>query len=114
MSFSSCFSLVFSRVYQEEYEAARTDLLQEVARGTSVEELRAKLTKKDDHSKGPVVYKSKIPDELVQKQAYIRWEKAGKRNYTPEKQLVIHISQSYLLLDYFILVFLFIIASANM
>ncbi|RWR94050.1 alpha-glucan water dikinase, chloroplastic isoform X1 [Cinnamomum micranthum f. kanehirae] len=73
---------------KEEFEAARTELLQEVARGTSVEELRAKLTKKDDNSKGPVVQKSKIPDDLVQIQAYIRWEKAGKPNYPPEKQLM--------------------------
>lgn len=90
-----------SCVYQEEFEAARTELLQEVARGTSVEELRAKLTKKDDNSKGPVVRKSKIPDDLVQIQAYIRWEKAGKPNYPPEKQLVIDISQFYLLLGCF-------------
>lgn len=102
-------------MYQEEFEAARTELLQEVARGTSVEELRAKLTKKDDNSKGPVVQKSKIPDDLVQIQAYIRWEKAGKPNYPPEKQLVIDISQSYLLLGcFFFFVFVFITVSANM
>lgn len=29
-----------------------------------------------------------IPDELVQIQAFIRWEKAGKPNYSPEEQLV--------------------------
>lgn len=31
-----------------------------------------------------------VPEDLVQVQAYIRWEKAGKPNYPPEKQLVIH------------------------
>lgn len=32
--------------------------------------------------------KSNIPVDLVQIQAYIRWEKAGKPNYSPEQQLV--------------------------
>ncbi|GMH01575.1 hypothetical protein Nepgr_003414 [Nepenthes gracilis] len=50
-----------------EYEAARAELLEEVARGTSIQEIRARLKK-----------------EI---QAYIRWEKAGKPNYSPDKQL---------------------------
>ena len=77
---------------QEEYEAARMELLEEVARGTSVEDLRAKLTKKNDkhETEVPVVSDTskKIPDDLIQIQAYIRWEKAGKPNYSPEKQQV--------------------------
>ncbi|PON44874.1 Pyruvate, phosphate dikinase [Parasponia andersonii] len=75
---------------KEEYEAARTELLDEVARGTSIQELRARLTKKSDVSdvKEPSLPESKgIPDDLVQVQAYIRWEKAGKPNYSQEEQL---------------------------
>ncbi|CAN4124012.1 unnamed protein product [Withania somnifera] len=75
---------------KEEYEAARADLLEEIARGASIQELRATLTKTNDKSKSkeePLpVTKSDIPDELAQIQAYIRWEKAGKPNYPPEKQ----------------------------
>jgi len=67
--------------------------LEEVSRGTSVQDLRAKLTKKPSTSaaevKEPSVSETKtIPDELVQIQAYIRWEKAGKPNYSQEQQLV--------------------------
>ncbi|XP_010553614.1 PREDICTED: alpha-glucan water dikinase, chloroplastic [Tarenaya hassleriana] len=79
---------------KEEYEAARMELLEEIARGASVEDLRAKLMKKDDTSgsnetKGNSVHgqKTKIPDDLVQIQAYIRWEKAGKPTYSPEQEL---------------------------
>ncbi|KAJ8758944.1 hypothetical protein K2173_003182 [Erythroxylum novogranatense] len=76
---------------KEEYEAARMELLEEVSKGTSIEDLRAKLTKKNDmlESKEPSVFetKEKIPNDLVQIQAYIRWEKAGKPNYSPEEQL---------------------------
>ncbi|CAK7332617.1 unnamed protein product [Dovyalis caffra] len=75
----------------EEYEAARFELLEEVARGTSIEDLRAKLTKKNVGSeiKEPLVSQTKnnIPDDVVQIQAYVRWEKAGKPNYSPEQQL---------------------------
>lgn len=76
---------------QEEYEAARNELFEEVARGTSVQDLRAKLTKKTKAAevKEPSVSETKtIPDELVQIQAFIRWEKAGKPNYSQEQQLV--------------------------
>lgn len=66
--------------------------MEEVARGTSIEDLRAKLTNKNDRCeiKEPSVskIKNRIPDDLVQIQAYIRWEKAGKPNYSPEQQLV--------------------------
>ncbi|XP_058088674.1 alpha-glucan water dikinase, chloroplastic [Magnolia sinica] len=74
---------------KEEYEAARSELFQEVARGTSIEQLRAKVMRKDDNSKKPIVPESnKIPDDLVQVQSYIRWEKAGKPNYSPDQQLM--------------------------
>ncbi|CAK8561980.1 unnamed protein product [Lathyrus sativus] len=87
---------------KEEYEAARRELLEEVARGTSVQDIRARLTNKTSdvevkepnkpnaaEVKDPSVSKTKtIPDELVQIQAFIRWEKAGKPNYSPEQQLI--------------------------
>ncbi|XP_015957126.1 alpha-glucan water dikinase, chloroplastic [Arachis duranensis] len=83
---------------KEEYEAARRELQEEVARGTSIQDLRERLTKKTDSTevKEPSVSETKpsvsetktIPDELVQIQAYIRWEKAGKPNYSPEQQLL--------------------------
>jgi len=62
-----------------------------------LEKLRAKLTKapevpNSDESDSPAsqITVDKIPEDLVQVQAYIRWEKAGKPNYPPEKQLVMH------------------------
>ncbi|KAI3467562.1 hypothetical protein Pfo_024225 [Paulownia fortunei] len=76
---------------KEEYEAARMELLEEIARGTSIQDLRTKLKSKNDtsESKEKLVAgsKSNIPDDLVQIQAFIRWEKAGKPNYSPEQQL---------------------------
>lgn len=75
---------------KEEYEAAREELLEEVARGVSVQDLRARLTNKTSstEAKEPSVSQiTTIPDELVQIQAYIRWEKAGKPNYSPDQQL---------------------------
>uniref|UniRef100_A0A0E0AA27 alpha-glucan, water dikinase n=1 Tax=Oryza glumipatula TaxID=40148 RepID=A0A0E0AA27_9ORYZ len=78
---------------QEEYEAARTELIEELNKGVSLEKLRAKLTKTPEatDSNAPAsesTVTTKVPEELVQVQAYIRWEKAGKPNYAPEKQLV--------------------------
>ncbi|KAL3337248.1 hypothetical protein AABB24_029750 [Solanum stoloniferum] len=76
---------------KEEYEAARTELQEEIARGTSIQDIRARLTKTNDKSQSkeePLhVTKSDIPDDLAQVQAYIRWEKAGKPNYPSEKQI---------------------------
>lgn len=77
---------------KEEYEAARMELMQEVERGTSIEEIRARLTKgshQGEAKEQPVATSSgsKIPDELVQIQAYIRWEKAGKPNYSPDEEI---------------------------
>ncbi|KAF2926925.1 alpha-glucan water dikinase, chloroplastic [Oryza sativa Japonica Group] len=78
---------------KEEYEAARTELIEELNKGVSLEKLRAKLTKTPEatDSNAPAsesTVTTKVPEELVQVQAYIRWEKAGKPNYAPEKQLV--------------------------
>uniref|UniRef100_A0A6N2K062 alpha-glucan, water dikinase n=1 Tax=Salix viminalis TaxID=40686 RepID=A0A6N2K062_SALVM len=84
---------------KEEYESAHFELLEEVARGTSIEDLRARLSNKNDRreikeepsvSKIKAEYlmidepsvskiKNRIPDDLVQIQAYVRWEKAGKQ-----------------------------------
>ncbi|XWS34753.1 hypothetical protein CRYUN_Cryun21dG0064500 [Craigia yunnanensis] len=75
---------------KEEYEAARAELLEEIARGASVEDVRAKLTKRNGQEYKETYIqetKNKIPDDLVQIQAYIRWEKAGKPNYSPEQEL---------------------------
>lgn len=56
-------------------------------------QLRAKLTKKPEKdevfTKESKVTLSEIPKDLVPVQAYIRWEKAGKPNYSPEKQAVV-------------------------
>lgn len=88
--------LIEQNVFQAEYEASRTELLEELQRGTSVEELQSKLTKRTDAVEEKVdsveTPRSEIPDDLVQVQAYIRWEKAGKPNYSPEKQLVMILS----------------------
>ncbi|KAL3654031.1 hypothetical protein CASFOL_003712 [Castilleja foliolosa] len=77
---------------KEEYEAARMELLEEVARGTSIADLRKKITNKNDTSESKEqrvsASKSYIPDDLIQIQSFIRWEKAGKPNYSPEQQLV--------------------------
>ncbi|XP_062110381.1 alpha-glucan water dikinase, chloroplastic isoform X2 [Humulus lupulus] len=75
---------------KEEYEAARTELLEEVARGTSVHEIRARLTKKDDVSdvkESSHSSSKEIPDDLIQVQSFIRWEKAGKPDYSKDDQL---------------------------
>ncbi|KAL4638999.1 hypothetical protein ACB092_03G186300 [Castanea dentata] len=73
-----------------EYEAARSELLEEVARGASIQDLRARLMKKNDSSvvrEPPISETKKIPEDLVQIQAFIRWEKAGKPNYSQDQQL---------------------------
>ncbi|KAK9117218.1 hypothetical protein Sjap_016165 [Stephania japonica] len=83
---------------KEEYEAARAELLEEISRGITIDKIRERFAKSDDQSKAHESRsktqkasvpekKSKIPDDLVQIQAYIRWEKAGKPNYSPEQQL---------------------------
>ncbi|KAK9119771.1 hypothetical protein Scep_017864 [Stephania cephalantha] len=90
----------------EEYEAARAELLHEISRGITIDKLRERFAKSDEQSKTREARsktheasvpekKSKIPDDLVQIQAYIRWEKAGKPNYSPEQQLVKLISSEF-------------------
>eukprot|EP00252_Welwitschia_mirabilis_P003710 TRINITY_DN1376_c0_g2_i2.p1 TRINITY_DN1376_c0_g2~~TRINITY_DN1376_c0_g2_i2.p1 ORF type:complete len:1219 (-),score=310.92 TRINITY_DN1376_c0_g2_i2:176-3832(-) len=69
---------------KDEYEAARKELQDEVARGLSINDLRAKLQKGNGVGESPSV--SKIPEDLIQIQAYLRWEKAGKPNYSKEEQ----------------------------
>ncbi|KAI8528222.1 hypothetical protein RHMOL_Rhmol12G0133800 [Rhododendron molle] len=75
----------------EEYEAARQELMEEVARGTSIQDLQLRLTNKNNTSESKERLlsetKSQITEDLVQIQAYIRWEKAGKPNYSPDQQL---------------------------
>ncbi|KAG5522132.1 hypothetical protein RHGRI_034352 [Rhododendron griersonianum] len=75
----------------EEYEAARQELMEEVARGTSIQDLRLRLTNKNNTSESKERLlsetKSQITADLVQIQAYIRWEKAGKPNYSSDQQL---------------------------
>lgn len=57
-----------------------------------MDDIRTKLTKRNGQENKETSIpetKNKIPDDLVQIQAFIRWEKAGKPNYSPEQQLVI-------------------------
>lgn len=76
------------------------ELIEEISRGMPVEELRSKLTEKPEVKSGSreekthrvQSHKGGISDDLVQIQAFIRWEKAGKPNYPPEKQLVMFLS----------------------
>ncbi|CAH9107475.1 unnamed protein product [Cuscuta epithymum] len=76
---------------KDEYEAARTELLEEISRGTSIVDIRARLTKKNDTHKLKEQAlgqgKGGIPTELVQTQAFIRQEKAGKPIYSSVEQL---------------------------
>ncbi|KAM3209728.1 hypothetical protein ACQJBY_064038 [Aegilops geniculata] len=75
-----------------EYEAARAELIEELNRGVPLKKLRARLTKTPESSGSDAPASqttiTSVPEELVQVQAYLRWEKAGKPNYSPEKQLV--------------------------
>lgn len=70
---------------KEEYEAARKDLQDEVAKGLSLHGIREKL--QGGGSLGDGSLSTKIPHDLIQVQSYLRWEKAGKPNYSQEKQL---------------------------
>ncbi|XP_047318795.1 alpha-glucan water dikinase, chloroplastic [Impatiens glandulifera] len=76
---------------KEEYEAARAELLDEVSKGTSIQDLRTRLTNKNGKSTSQERVrsetKSQIPDDLIQSQAYLRWEKAGKPSYSDDQQL---------------------------
>lgn len=67
------------------------ELLEELAKGTSVEELWDRLKKKPEvpPKDSLPVDKKIIPGDLVKAQAYIRWAKAGRPNYSDDEQLVI-------------------------
>lgn len=66
--------------------------MEEISRGSSIQDLRTRLANKNyaSGSNEPLLSEkiSQVPDDLVQTQAYIRWEKAGKPNYSPDQQLV--------------------------
>lgn len=81
--------------------------MEEVARGTSIQDLRLRLTNKNNTSESKEQLlsetKSQITADLVQIQAYIRWEKAGKPNYSSDQQLVNRES----LLNFWVFIYLF-------
>lgn len=66
--------------------------MEEVAKGASIQDLQARLRKGSNASEvtkeTPSNSKTQIPDDLVQIQAYIRWENNGKPNYSPDQQSV--------------------------
>uniref|UniRef100_A0A6N2N9J4 alpha-glucan, water dikinase n=1 Tax=Salix viminalis TaxID=40686 RepID=A0A6N2N9J4_SALVM len=71
------------QMYTPEKEKASQEAL-------PLKDLRATMTNKNDtrEIKEPSVSQKEnnLPDDLVQKQAYVRWEKAGKPNFSPEQQ----------------------------
>lgn len=81
--------------------------MEEVTRGTSIQDLRLRLTNKNNTSESKEQLlsetKSQITADLVQIQAYIRWEKAGKPNYSADQQLVNRES----LLNFWVFIYLF-------
>lgn len=78
---------------QAEYQEARKDLEQEVQNGKTIEELYRSLKGGHDSNEKPSQNGGsssaiQIPEELVGVQAYLRWERNGKKNYSPEEQQV--------------------------
>ena len=84
---------------QEEYEKGRLELQLEVANGdATVEELRMRLlggggssgssSEQESGSPDAVVEGPAVPEDLLSIQSYIRWERNGKQNYSPEQQEV--------------------------
>ncbi|KAI5078481.1 hypothetical protein GOP47_0006152 [Adiantum capillus-veneris] len=71
---------------KEEYKKARMELQEEVAKGTSIDSLRLRLLKSEGDASDSAP-SSDIPEELIQVQSYVRWEKAGKPTLTAEQQL---------------------------
>eukprot|EP00897_Mesotaenium_endlicherianum_P000721 jgi/Mesen1/1064/ME000123S00237 len=83
---------------KEEYEKGRSELQNEVANGTSVGELRNRLLGGGSSSdspppspppaaeRAPEPEAPNVPEDLVSVQSYIRWERNGKQNYSPEQQ----------------------------
>ncbi|KAH9535846.1 hypothetical protein CY35_17G074900 [Sphagnum magellanicum] len=90
-----------------EFEEARKELQIEIARGVSIAALKARLlggevkeTEVVEKGTGEVGESSqvqentastkeasKLPEDLIGIQAYVRWEKAGKPNFSPVQQL---------------------------
>ncbi|GBG63702.1 hypothetical protein CBR_g39013 [Chara braunii] len=80
---------------QREYEIARSELENEVRMGMTIEQLARKLlgpgADTGRSTKGSArTYEERsvaqVPEDLVQIQAFLRWERAGKPNYSLEKQ----------------------------
>uniref|UniRef100_A0A1J3IBP2 alpha-glucan, water dikinase n=1 Tax=Noccaea caerulescens TaxID=107243 RepID=A0A1J3IBP2_NOCCA len=91
---------------KEEYEAARMELREEMMRGASVEDLRAKLLKKDNVSDSPKTngtssserktiakgdVQKKVPKQLKQKQ-YFRTEKIQRKGRDLNKLISKHVA----------------------
>ena len=67
-----------------------------MANGISLDALKARLLKTEGSVKDTLdasTSGSEIPDDLIQVQSFVRWEKAGKPNYTAEEQLVIPLTR---------------------
>lgn len=108
--------MVVNLWWQVEFEEARKELQMEIARGVSIAALKARLlggevkeTEVVEKGTGEVGESSqvqentastkeasKLPEDLIGIQAYVRWEKAGKPNFSPVQQLVIFCSQCLL------------------
>ena len=82
---------------QEEYEKGRTELQMMVASGAAtVEQLRQQLLggggggggveREDSRPAEPDA--PAVPEDLLAIQSFIRWERNGKQNYSPEQQEV--------------------------
>ncbi|KAM7484206.1 hypothetical protein LguiA_000215 [Lonicera macranthoides] len=73
----------------EEDKASKSCIMD--SHGSSNEDIRARLTNKNELRESKVLplseKTSEITDDLVQTQAYIRWEKAGKPQYSADRQL---------------------------
>lgn len=76
---------------QAEYAEARKDLERQVQSGKSLEEISQALKGGSasggdgDQNGAPAVH---VPEDLVGVQAYLRWERNGKKDYPPEEQQV--------------------------
>ena len=73
-----------------------------MANGISLDALKARLLKTEGSVKDTLddasTSGSEIPDDLIQVQSFVRWEKAGKPNYTAEEQLVIPLTRLIIVL----------------
>ncbi|GAQ91752.1 alpha-glucan water dikinase [Klebsormidium nitens] len=80
---------------EAEYRAAREELEAQVRSGATLEELRQRLkggpaTNGAASGNGAGASQGAggvaVPEDLVGIQAYLRWERGGKKNYSPEEQ----------------------------